>query len=145
MKHGLVTSTMLVAAAVLALAGGAQRAHAQQGTGEKLAEYTAAARERLGLTDEQVEQIRPLMEERNRRFAEIRERHAGDDSRAAKRAMMKEARAAQTDYEAAVEPLLTEEQVTEWRAMQKEMRAEFKERRRAAQTAEGESPTTPTP
>lgn len=140
-----LTTSLLLMAAMLNVPGGAEQLHAQQVTSEKLAEQAAAFRERLGLTDEQVDQLRPLIEERNRRFAEIRERHAGDDSRSAKRAMMKEARTAQKDYEAAVEPLLTEEQVTEWRAMQQEMRAEMQERRKAARSTEDPSSTAPRP
>jgi hypothetical protein len=123
-------TTMLLLAAFLLAPGGADDVHAQAVTAERLKEHAAAVRERLDLTDEQVAEIRPLMEERNRRFAEIRERYAADDSRQARRDMAKEARAVQQDYETAVEPILTGEQVAEWREMQNEMRAAMKERRK---------------
>ena len=121
-------TTILLLAAVLLASVGPHAVHAQAAPAERLQEHAAAIRERLGLTDEQVAQIRPLMEERNRRFAEIRERYAGDDSREARRGRAKEARTAQQAYEQAVEPILTEEQVAEWREMQKELRAAMKER-----------------
>lgn len=143
---GLLPATLLLivcgagdvrAQASAADASGDARGHASgdapgDAIADAIGDYARAVRVRLGLSDAQVAQIRPLMAERNRRLGEIAERYAGKDSRSAKRRKLKEARAAQKEYEQAVEPLLTDEQVAEWKTLRKEMRAELKERWQAS-------------
>jgi Spy/CpxP family protein refolding chaperone len=102
---------------------------------QAVAQRIEQAKERLNLTPEQEAQLRPVMEERVRKLQEIRGRYAGDNSRKARRGMMKEARPVQEDYETKVKAILTEPQIAEWETMRKEARNEMKERYRNNQSS----------
>ncbi len=108
----------LLAAGVLVAA--ARPAFTVEAMSSEVAQRIAEAKTRLQLTPEQEAQLRPLIEERNQKLKAIRDRHAGDTSRSAKRAMFKEAKPVQTDYETKVRGILTDEQEKEWEAMRKE-------------------------
>jgi hypothetical protein len=91
------------------------------------------ARARLRLTPEQEAAMKPLMEERAAKLKAIRDRHAGDDSRRARRDMFREARPVMDEYQAKVRTLLDEAQEAEWDKMRAEARERLKERYRAGQ------------
>ncbi len=91
------------------------------------------AKARLKLTPEQEAELKPLIEERTAKLKAIRDKHAGDDSRRAKRAMYNEARPVMDDYQEKVRAILTDEQEAEWEKMRAEARERLKERYRAGQ------------
>ncbi len=91
------------------------------------------AKARLKLTPEQEAQLKPLIEERTAKLKAIRDKHAGDDSRRAKRAMYSEARPVLDDYQEKVRTILTDEQEVEWEKMRAEARERLKDRYRAGQ------------
>lgn len=91
------------------------------------------AKARLKLTPEQEAQLKPLIEERTARLKAIRDKHAGDDSRRARREMYREARPVAEDYQAKVRAILDDEQEAEWDRMRAEARERLKERYREGQ------------
>ncbi len=88
------------------------------------------AKARLKLTPDQEVQLKPVIEERTVKLKAIREKHAGDSSRSAKRAMFKEARPVMDEYQQNVRAILTDEQETEWEKMRDEARKRLKEQYR---------------
>ena len=99
----------------------------------RLQAVIAEAKARLKLTPEQEAKLRPLVEERTAKLKAIRDKHAGDDSRRARRAMYREARPVLDDYQEKVREILTPEQEAEWKKMRAEARERLKERYRAGQ------------
>jgi hypothetical protein len=91
----------------------------------------AEAKERLKLTPEQEAQLKPLIEERAAKLKAIRDKHAGDDSRRARRDMYREARPVADEYQEKVRAILNDEQEAEWEKMRAEAREQLKERHRA--------------
>lgn len=88
------------------------------------------AKARLRLTPEQEAQIKPLMEERAAKLKAIHAKHAGDQSRRARREMYREAKPVSEDYQAKVRAILGDEQEAEWDRMRAEARERLKERYR---------------
>jgi hypothetical protein len=86
---------------------------------------------RLKLTPEQEAQLKALRQRRNDALKAIRDRHAGDDSRRARRAMFKEAEPVIDNYQARVRTILDESQYAEWEKMRVEARERLKERYKA--------------
>ena len=116
---------------LMAFAGGAA---ASQATPQDVSAVRAAIAEataRLKLTPEQEAQLKPLIEERTARLKAIRDKHAGDDSRRAKRDMYREARPVLDDYQTKVRAILDDQQEAEWEKMRAEARERLKERYRA--------------
>ena len=72
----------------------------------RLQAVIAEAKARLKLTPEQEAKLRPLVEERTAKLKAIRDKHAGDDSRRARRAMYREARPVLDDYQEKVREIL---------------------------------------
>ena len=88
------------------------------------------AKARLKLTPEQEAQLKPLIEERTAKLKAIRDKHVGDDSRRAKRALYRDAQPVMVDYQEKVRAILTDEQKAEWEKMRAEARERLKERYR---------------
>ena len=107
-------------------------------------ERLAQARARLKLTDEQVEQLAPLMQESLAQQRSILASYGIDldnpDARSKRpgfrqaRAMRAELEDVRTDMLVSLESILSEEQLTEFKRMQEEQRTEMRARIRA-QTA----------
>lgn len=89
------------------------------------------AKARLKLTPEQEAQLKRLRQRRNDALKAIRDKHAGDDSRRARRAMFKEAEPVVENYQARVRTILDESQYAEWEKMRAEARERLKERYKA--------------
>jgi len=85
------------------------------------------ARARMQLTPEQEAQLKPLIQERNEALKAIRDKHAGDDSRRARRAMFREAQPVVENYQARVRTILNDAQYDEWERMRAEARERLKE------------------
>jgi hypothetical protein len=122
---------LLLAAVALPLSG-----HAAQSDQAEVQAKMQEAVARLKLTPEQEAQLKPVMAERAKQFKAIREKHAGDTSKNAKRAMMKEMRPVQKDYEKKVRAILTDEQEKEWDKMRNEARQRMKEKYGSAGVAD---------
>ena len=86
------------------------------------------AKARLKLTAEQEAQLKVLRQERNEALKAIRDRHAGDRSRRARRAMFREAEPVIENYQARVRTILDDSQYAEWEKMRAEARDRLKER-----------------
>jgi hypothetical protein len=108
-------------------------------------ERLAQARERLSLTDEQVEQIKPVMEEsfaeRNAILASYgidldNPGGSGRPSFRQARAMRGEMEAVRSDTLAKLDGILSQEQLEEFKLMQEEQRAEMRERMKARASAQ---------
>ena len=88
---------------------------------------------RLHLTPEQQDKIKPLAEQRHARLDDIHGRMSTAASRRDKFSLMQEAKQAQDEFVAGVEPLLTAEQQGEWKQMRDEAREQMKTRLRERQ------------
>lgn len=135
MTMSRLTTGMLVAV-LLGLAAGSTYAQPMAGDPESLQAAIEQAKARLKLTPEQEAQMKPLMEERAAKLKAIRDSHAGDDSRRAKRDMYRESRVLADDYQAKVREILTDEQEAEWEKMRAEARERLKERYREGRAAD---------
>lgn len=122
-------SGIRAAAAVILLASASFGAAAQQPAVDPAAIQAALqeARARLQLTPEQEAQLKPLIQERNEALKAIRDKHAGDDSRRARRAMFREAKPVVENYQARVRTILNDAQYDEWERMRAEARERLKE------------------
>ena len=117
------------AAAAILLASASFGAVAQQPAVDPAAIQAALqeARARLQLTPDQEAQLKPLIQERNEALKAIRDKHAGDDSRRARRAMFREAKPVVENYQARVRTILNDAQYDEWEKMRAEARERLKE------------------
>jgi hypothetical protein len=101
------------------------------------AERLAEARTRLNLTPEQETQLRPLVEERNRRMLAIRDQYvpdstgAGQWSGASRRALFADAKKIQKDYDEQVRAILNPDQEKEWEKMRREAIATLRAQHRS--------------
>jgi hypothetical protein len=120
----------LVVALMLAFASGTALSQAAAADPATIQAAIAEAKARLKLTPEQEEQLKPLIEERSARLKAIRDQHAGDDSRRAKREMYRDAKPVMDDYQEKVRAILTDVQEAEWEKMRSEARQRLKERYR---------------
>ena len=117
------------AAAAILLASASFGVAAQQPAVDPAAIQAALqeARARLQLTPDQEAQLKPLIQERNEALKAIRDKHAGDDSRRARRAMFREAKPVVENYQARVRTILNDAQYDEWEKMRAEARERLKE------------------
>jgi Spy/CpxP family protein refolding chaperone len=84
---------------------------------------------RLQLTDEQVAQLRPILEEQAVKLREIRVKYEGKESRRDRRRMLRELRSLQESTQKKIEPILTKPQREEWKKMRQERRDELRDRK----------------
>jgi hypothetical protein len=94
------------------------------------------ARARLKLTPEQEAALKPLIQERTAKLKAIRDSHAGDTSRRARREMYREAKPVMEEYQEKVRAILDEEQEAEWEKMRDEARQRLKQRYREGKDPE---------
>ncbi len=113
--------------AALAAAGAAAQ-QPQEEVSPALQAAVEEAKARLKLTPEQEAQLKVLRQERNEALKAIRDRHAGDRTRRARRAMFREAEPVIENYQARVRTILDESQYAEWEKMRAEARDRLKER-----------------
>jgi hypothetical protein len=93
----------------------------------------AQMKARLDLSEAQQAELQPLLEQYATNLKSIRGAYPAEPSRKEKRAMAKAFRDEQSKFKEQLGGVLTPEQMTEWEAMQKEMREKAKERRREQQ------------
>lgn len=127
--------------ALVLLAFASQLALAESDRGAEVGERLAQARDRLDLSDEQLDQIAPVMEESLAKRNSIMSRYGVDPQNPERskrpnfrqaRAMRSEMEAVRSDTLASLEGILSREQLDEFKSMQEEQRAEMRERMRAA-------------
>jgi hypothetical protein len=119
----LVSFAWMVADAVMA--------QAADSTEAAVAAVVQEAKSRLDLTPDQEAALRPVVEARNARLAEIRGKFAGDDSRRGRRAMFREAETVLKNYWARVRTLLDDSQVAEWEKIGEEAEDRLKRQYKA--------------
>ncbi len=137
MKH--ITTVV----ALIALLGGAAQAKANDDRAAMAEEQMRQTFERLELTDEQIEQVEPILLESAAARQEILSKYGmdpesrqGSEGRPAMRemrAMRKEMQAVQKSVLDELEPILSEEQFEEFKLIQDDRRAEMRERIRRPQ------------
>jgi hypothetical protein len=91
---------------------------------------------RLNLTPDQQAKLKPAFEELVQGLKAIRDAHAGDTSRSARRAMFRDARPVQQEFEKKVMAVLDDSQEAEWEKMRKETRAKLEAQRKAGRGPE---------
>ncbi|HET7812380.1 MAG TPA: hypothetical protein VFL16_17550 [Steroidobacteraceae bacterium] len=85
-------------------------------------------RSKLELTPEQESQLAPLFAQRMEQLQQARSRLESAASKSDKRAILRESKHAQTDFNAKVEKVLTPTQVGKWRELRAQTREKLKER-----------------
>jgi hypothetical protein len=126
------TFIALIAAGSLLLPGAfaqQQSEEARQERIEQAKQRMEEIRQRLNLTPEQQEQIRPILMEEFERLRALREK-AGGGGRRDRRQMARELRDIQSDTEKKLKPILTPEQMAEYRKIREEARSRFRDQMR---------------
>jgi hypothetical protein len=121
------TATVVAFATLAALNGAAAAAQAADEAAAALQAVLVDAKSRLDLTPEQEAQMTPVIRARNEELKAIRDRHAGDTSRRARRAMFGEARPVVENYLARVRTILTDAQYGKWEQYREAARDQLKE------------------
>ena len=98
------------------------------GPGGERGDRLAMMKEQLGLTPEQVEKIKPILEKDREKLQALREDTA--TSREQKGEKMREIITAEMEQ---IKPILTPEQVEKWKAAQEKRREEMQKRRAEAE------------
>lgn len=89
-------------------------------------------KERLALTPEQVEQIRPILQEEGQKLKALRDkRDDGGGSRRDRRKMGRELRDIQRSTDEQLQKILSKDQMSELKKMREEWRQQVRERRSA--------------
>jgi hypothetical protein len=105
----------------LLLATGGVRA--QRGQQQRAGERAEEMRERLQFTEEQEQQMRPILKDTGKQVRELRERYRNEErNRETAQAMRKEMEAIQASTRAQLEQILSSEQLAEYDALQSEWR-----------------------
>ena len=130
-----LTVSFTAVAAALLLSGSpalAADAPADQTPEQVIAELKS----RLNLTAEQEAQIKPLAETRRTKLQALKPQMQSATTRRDKGKVMREAKQIQDNFVAAVEPILTTDQRSEWKKMRDEGREQMKQRLRDRQTSQ---------
>ncbi|QOY88479.1 hypothetical protein [Paludibaculum fermentans] len=125
-----LAATMMMS--LLALCAGAlpaqQEPTAQQEKRERAQERLQQIKDRLKLTPEQSEQVRPIVTEEFQRLKEIRDKHSGDSNRRGKMKMAREMRDVQSDADSKLSKVLSKTQMDELKKMRAEWRQQMRDR-----------------
>jgi hypothetical protein len=124
-KRLAVIFAVLLAWAAPALAAQDEAAQQKmQQLQQRLQEY----KERLNLTPEQVEQVRPVMVEELQQFKAVRDKYAGNQSRRSRFKMVRDLRDIRHATDQKLEKILSKEQMAELQKIREEQRHQFRER-----------------
>lgn len=140
----LAGSTIVLAGLLWSPSGRAQQFPSREQAEEMLRQQVVEMRERLELTPEQEQQIRPILQDSAKRTRELREQlRAQGPSRETIDAMREKMRKLRTETRQRLEQVLTEEQMQEYDKMQAEWRDQrrrmMRERRGRPEGAPGDS------
>ena len=115
--------------AYAAYRAGHQSDRAGRGGGDVADRQLDALRDRLGLSDDQADQLRPVFEAQAEQVRPLVERMRTAESRQDRMAVMRELRAARGAADARVEAVLSADQMLKYRAVQDERREQMRSRR----------------
>lgn len=105
-----------------------QDSTAQQQKMERAQERLQQIKDRLKLTPEQSEQVRPIVTEEFQQLKAIRDKHSGDSNRRGKLKMAREMRDVQSASDAKLSKVLSKTQMDELKKMREEWRQQMRER-----------------
>ncbi len=91
-----------------------------------IATRMAKLKERLQLTDPQVEQLKPVVQEEVQKMKAITQKYEGDTSHHARHEMSKEIEPVRKDFNERIEKILDKDQMKEWNKIKKEREEEVK-------------------
>lgn len=124
------TFTALILAAAILSPGtaGQQTQERRDAVQQRLAEV----KERLALTPEQIEQVRPVLAEEAQRLRALRDKYegSGSASRRSRRSMARELRDIRSDTDARLKRILSKSQMDELKKLREEWRRELRSRAR---------------
>jgi Spy/CpxP family protein refolding chaperone len=80
----------------------------------------------LNLTPQQVDQLRPIVQQEVAELRALREKHKGDKSTATRKAVGQEMKEIQARYEPQISAVLTPEQQAQWKQMKEAKKGEVK-------------------
>ncbi|MGC4054107.1 MAG: hypothetical protein QM757_33905 [Paludibaculum sp.] len=95
---------------------------------ERAQERLQQIKERLKLTPEQSEQVRPIVTEEFQQLKAIRDKHSGDSNRRGKLKMAREMRDVQSDTDKKLSKVLSKSQMDELKKMREEWRQQMRDR-----------------
>lgn len=122
----LMLSVLVLPSAVPAVAQ--QPATSQQA--EQARARFEQIRERLALTPDQAEQVRPVMTEEIQQLKTLREKYSGDQSRRSRMKMAREARGIRDSADQKLKKILSRKQMDELQALRSEWSDELRERKK---------------
>ena len=88
---------------------------------------------RLKLTPEEVDKLKPIVQEEVKEMRSVRDRMGADTSRRGKATMLREMQAVQKKYEPQIGAVLTPEQKQEWKQIKEERKQKLQEERKKRQ------------
>ena len=100
----------------------------QQQRMERAQQRLQEIKDRLKLTPEQEEQVKPIVMDEFQQLKAMRDKHSGDTSRRGRMKMMREARDIQSDTENKLAKVLNKDQMAELKKMREQWRAQARER-----------------
>ena len=127
MKYRFVPTAIALAFLSVAVAPVARSHDQHKDRGAHMEQRMEETAQRLGLTDAQKQQLRPIAEEHLAKAKAIREKYPAEASHEQKRQMFEEMRAIRENYDAQVRGMLDEKQQQEWDRMRAERRDRMRE------------------
>ena len=93
---------------------------------QDMATRMANLKTRLQLTDPQVEQLKPVVQEEVQKMKAITQKYEGDTSHASRHEMAKEIEPVRKNFNERIEKILDKDQMKEWNKIKKEREEEVK-------------------
>lgn len=94
-------------------------------------ERLAQIKERLALTPEQTEQLKPIFTDEIQQLKALQTKYGSSDSRRSRMKMMREAKQIRGESDKKLKTVLSKQQMSELQKMREEWRAEMKARRKS--------------
>jgi hypothetical protein len=114
----------------LAIAGTTAIANAQEPR-DRVQQRLEEIKDRLALTPEQIEQVRPVLTEEAQKLRALRDRYeGGNQSRRSRRGMVRELRDIRSDAEKKLTRILSKSQMDELKKLREQWREELRDRAR---------------
>lgn len=125
MKHSVLVLALLSIVAAPAWARQDSGASQQK---ERIEQRIDDLKERLALTPEQIEQIRPVLEDELRKAQAVRQKYSGStQSRRTRLKMARELKEIQSSADDRLRKILTKEQMNELKKIREERRAQLRQ------------------
>lgn len=127
MKTKRIVITLILAAGLPAIATAQSTGEAQK---QQAQERLQKMKDRLQLTPEQVEKVRPIFAEEMEQLRALREKAQGDQSRRGRMRLAREAKDIQKTADQKLKQILTKKQMDELKKIRAENREQLRERAR---------------